>query len=87
MAMKLLRARETATAFVHVVHTDTSKVMEDGKPDGNFVRVFRHDSDFTGTGLTKAQYVARIRRQIKLELLGGNGLDEGAALAGEGSDF
>jgi hypothetical protein len=86
MAMKLLKARELADAFKFVVHIDTSKVLEDGSPDGNYVSTFFRDKDFAERGLTKLQYLAQIKREIKLALRQGNGV-EGTVLAGEGSEF
>jgi hypothetical protein len=86
MAMKLLRVRELADAFKIVVHTDTTKVREDGSPDGNYVRTFRYDKDFASRNLSKTAYLSRIREQIKIELQPSNGT-EGTALAGEGNDL
>lgn len=63
--MKLITARELPTQYFFQVHTDETKLKLDGTPDPAYVREFTWGKT-PPTGVTKAQYLTSIQREIKL---------------------
>ena len=63
--MKLIKARELATEYRFVIHLDETKVNRDGEPDPTYVFECVWGKE-PPEGQTKAQYLAMIKREMKL---------------------
>ncbi len=66
MAARILKANQTATETVLIVHLDTARVTRDGDPDPTYVKRFAWPLvDPLNLAETRSDYIARIKQEAR----------------------